>query len=223
VVLKTLFKKYRSVGVVGNTHSGKSSLVLELILNLKAKHKKLHIYLLGIEPNLHPYLTQQGMIIVHSIEDVLDLKIKNSIIYIDEFADLFHVQTSGHQLDRVKRFFNRIAHLNNYVIISSAQVNFWNKFICSLVKAHLVKAIDFNNLVRGTTLRRKIINIAENTSEYRLEVPINTYYIITDEEVVGKKTFPYNKDLDSKRDLPDLFCEADGDVKDAKKSEEKVK
>ena len=203
-MLKELFTKYRSVGIVGNPNTAKSSLVLNELISLK-EEIDIDIYILGSEGNLHEYLESKGIHILHSIDDILDMKIKDSIIYIDEFADLFDVKTSGKQISRIRRFFNRLAHQNNYVVISTAQTKFWNVFMCSLVKAYLVKEIEFDSLVNGTLLKRKIKNISENTSEYRLDIPIGTYYVVSDDKLTAKKTFDYNPDIDSKKSQKNPF------------------
>ena len=206
--LKELFKKYRSVGVVGNTNTAKSSLILSELIELKGD-TSVDIYVLGAETNLHKYLESKGINILHSVDDILDMKIKNSVLYIDEFGDIFNVQASSKQTDRIRRFFNRLAHQNNYVIVSTAQTKFWNVFMCSLVKAYLVKEIEFDSLVNGTLLKRKIKNISENTSEYRLDIPIGTYYVIRDDKLTEKKTFEYDENIDSKNEQVDIFQKAD--------------
>lgn len=217
--LINLFKKYRSIGVVGNPHTAKSSLVLGELINLK-KQINIEVYVLGSEVKLHKYLKSKGIQILYSSDDILDMKIKGAILYIDEFSDLYDTRMASKQTEKIKKFFNRIAHLDNYVIISSAEVNFWNKFMCSLVKAHLVKTIEYDNLVRGTHLQRKVKNISEGSSEYRLEIPINVYYIVTDEDLVRKKTFEYNVDIDSKKDLVNPFLKLETKVEN--KIEKKV-
>lgn len=206
-----LFRKYRSIGVVGNPHTAKSSLVLSHLVDIK-KEIDIPVYVLGTEKNLYEHLESKGINILHSTDDVLDMKIKDSVIYIDEFSDLFDVQMASKQTKKIKMFFNRIAHLNNYIVISSAEVNFWNKFMCSLVRAHFVKTIEYVNLVRGTHIRTKIMNIAENTSDYRLDIPINTYYVVTDDDVVEKLTFEYNSDLDSKKDKINPFLKLESSL-----------
>lgn len=203
-----LFQNYKSIGIVGSPNSAKSSLVLTELIDMKSKID-VDIYVLGAEPSLYDVLEFNNINILYSSDDVLDMKIKNSVIYIDEFASIFDVSSQSKQRDRIKRFFNRIEHLNNYVIVSSAEINFWNKFMCSIVKAHLVKRIEFNNLVRGTDLKRKIQNIAENTSDYRLDIKQNEYYIITDDNLVLKRTFKYNPSLDSKKNFINPFLNYD--------------
>ena len=206
-----LFQKYKSVGVVGNPNSAKSSLILSHLIDLKKKIK-VPVYVLGAEKELYPYLKENGINILYSTDDILDLKIIDSVLYIDEFSDIFDVQMQSKQTKRIKRFFNRIAHLNNYVVISSAEVNFWNKFMCSLVRAHLVKTIEYVNLVRGTHLQRKVKNISENCSDYRLDLPMNTYYVITDDNIVEKMTFDYDSNLDVKKDKINPFASVDLNV-----------
>ena len=206
-----LFKKYKSVGIVGNPNTAKSSLVLTHLLDLK-KHVDIPVYVLGAEKVLYEHLEENGINVLHSTDDVLDMKIEGSVIYIDEFADLFDVQMASKQTKKIKRFFNRIAHLNNYVVISSAEVNFWNKFMCSLVRAHLIKTIEYVNLVRGTHIRTKIMNIAENSSDYRLDIPVDTYYVVTDDNIVEKMRFGYDSDLDSKKDKINPFLKLESSV-----------
>jgi len=206
-----LFQKYKSVGVVGNQNSAKSSLILSQLIDLKKKIN-IPVYVLGAEKELYPYLKENGINILYSTDDILDLKITGSVLYVDEFSEIFDVQMQSKQTKRIKRFFNRIAHLNNYVVISSAEVNFWNKFMCSLVRAHLVKTIEYVNLVRGTHLQRKVKNISENCSDYRLDLPMNTYYVITDDNIVEKMTFDYDSNLDVKKDKINPFASVDLNV-----------
>jgi len=202
-ILIELFKSNRTIGVVGDIHTGKSMCVLSHLVNLK-KNFKTEVYVLGVETNLEEHLKKQGIKVLLSKDDVLDMKVKNSVIYIDEFGDLFSVQTRDKQLIKIKKFFNRLAHLNNYVIISTAVSGFWNKFMCSLVRCFIVKTIEFDNLVNGTTLKRKVLDLAYN-SEYRFEIPQNTYYVLNKNRLAKRFTFPYYPTLDSKKDLPSIF------------------
>lgn len=200
--LDSLFKKYRVIGVCGNQNSAKSLLSLFKLIELKRKYN-LNIYVFGVEGVLHNVLIKKGIKIIHNKEDILDLKIKNSIIYVDEFADFFSVQTKDKQLERVRRFFNRIHHLNNWFIISTAQAGFWNKFMNGIVNCYLVKEIEYDNLVNGTVLKRKIMGLP-STSDYRFECPKGTYYIIND-DITERCKFPYIKELDSKKHLTNPF------------------
>jgi len=214
MTIKELFEKRRIVGIVGNPDVGKTMLVLGKLIELREKYNT-PIYCYGVETELEKTLNKKGISFLRSKSDILDMKIKNSIIYIDEFADLFSVQTRDKEQEKIKRFFNRIAHLNNYVIISSAQQGFWNKFMCGVVNCFFVKKIEFSSLVNGTPLKIKVINL-EFTSDYRLDIPNNTYYIVDDDEIVKKETFEYLEFLDIKKDKPNIFLK-----KSEKKREKK--
>jgi len=204
LMIERLFKKHRSVGVLGNSNTAKSSVCLNELLKLKKKFK-IEIYVFGVERDLYEYLESKGIKILNSVDDILDMKIKEAVIYIDEFADIYDTNMASKQTNRIRRFFNRLYHLNNYVLISTSQSKFWNVFMCSMIKAYIVKEIDFDSLVRGTFLKRKIINISGNNSEYRLEAKKNEYYVVTNEDIVRKGNFGYNKELDSKKNLVNPF------------------
>lgn len=218
-MIEKLFKKSRTIGICGNTGVGKSHLALTEIIQLKKNYPKVDVYVFGVEKSLKPTLNKHGIIFLHNKEDLLDLKIKNSVIFCDEFNDLFSTRTQDKQLDRIKRFFNRIDHLNDYLIISSAQNGCWNKFMEGLIRNYLVKEIDFQSLVNGTTLKRKVLGI-ESNSDYRLEMAKNEYFIISD-DLTEKGTFTYLPDLDSKKENPDLFADKKDYGKYSKKDETK--
>jgi len=154
-------------------------------------------YVFGVEESLKDYLVEKEIIILENKEDLLDLKIKDAIIYIDEFADVYDVSLKSKQGERIRRFFNRLNHLNDWVLVSTAQEKFWNSFICGLIKDYVVKEIEYNSLVNGTDLKTKVKGIG-GYSDYRLECPNDTYYIVG-KDVTIKGTFEYNKNLDSKK------------------------
>jgi Ni2+-binding GTPase involved in maturation of urease and hydrogenase len=219
-MITKLFKKYNTIGIVGNTNSGKTQLALTELLNLKEKYE-IDVYVYGIDSSLHKILQKNKIKIIRNKEDILDLKIKNSVIYIDEFADIFDVTPRSKQGERIKRFFNRVFHLNDYILISTASQNFWNKFICGLIKSFIIKSIDFDSLVNGTTLKRKVMGL-ENTSDYRLDIPQNRYYALSN-ELTEKGSFKYNPSLDSKKDLKNPFAEKKVEKKGEKKLKKKEK
>ena len=216
-MLEELFRNNRTVGIVGNAGVGKSSLVLSELIKIKSSIN-IPTYVLGVEPSLQPYLEKKGIIILKSKEDILDLKIRDSLIYIDEFSDLYDTKTASRELDKIKRFFNRIDHLNDFLVVSSAVDGFYNKFMEGLIQAFAVKSVDFQILVNGTILKRKVMAIVENTSDYRLDIPKNTFYVVTSDELVKKMTFDYDRNLDSKKENVNPFLE-----KSENKNEKKVK
>ncbi len=223
-MLRRILKKHRSVGIVANQNEAKTSLALQELIDLREElnnkikildkqHKsnsnkvkllkEFEIYVFGVEESLHPYLKEKGLKILLNKEDILDLKVKHSIIYIDEISIFFNPHSRNRQIDKLKRFFNRIYHLDDYLVCSTAEAGYWNKTMEGLIKCWLVKKIDFENLVTRTKLLRKVKGI-ENKSEYRLDVRKDTYFIISD-DLTEKRSFVYNENLDSKKDAVDIF------------------
>lgn len=222
-----LLKKCRTLGLVGNANTAKTSLVLTLLIKLKKQIKNIPIYVYGVDINLHHYLESLGIIILRNREDILDLRIKDCIIYIDEFGDFFDSKVSSRQGDKLMRFFNRIYHLNDYLIVSTARQNFYNKIMEGVIKGFIVKSVDFDQLVRGTNLLRRVKGM-ETNSDYRLECKTSDFYVLG-ENLTEKYSFEYNVNLDSKKDNIDIFSmyeelesESESEIKSEEKSEDYV-
>ena len=200
-----LMKRNSLVGVCANRSQAKTSLILHLLITLKKQNKNIKIAVLGVNEELEPTMNKYGIMFLRSTMDVLDLRLRNTIIFIDEMALLFDPQSKNKQLDKLMRFFDRIEHLNCKLICATAREGYFNKFMCSRLTGFIVKQVEFEALVRGTWLRERIKAIATNNSDYRLECDKNEYYIITTEDPAVQYTFPYNYEIDTKKDNIDLF------------------
>ncbi len=196
-VLASLFQNNRVVGIVGDRNVGKSSLVLQDLLKMKQNYPDLPVFCIGVEASLHSFLESKGIFALYSTQDLLDLRIKNAVIFIDEFASLFSVQSRDKETEKVSRFFNRLAHMNCFVVLASAQNGFYNKFITGLINSYLVCKISFEALVNGTTLKRNVIAL-ETTSDFRLDLDIGEYYILND-AITKFKKFSYCPEVDAKK------------------------
>ncbi len=204
----------RVVGLVGSRHQAKTSLALNELINLSnltyvdkktGENIKIEKYVYGVSEILKPYLKSKGIKFIENKEDILDLSIRNCIIYLDEIADVFDVSSQSKQQKRFKRFINRLNHLNVWIFFSTAENKFWNSFVCGLVENYMVKGVEYLALVNGTELKTKVMGISIY-SDYRLVCPKNTYYIIG-KEITEKNTFEYNPNLDSKKDNFNPFKE----------------
>jgi hypothetical protein len=196
-VLSGLFFCNRVVGVVGNSNSAKSSLVLSSLLELKSEFPRMKVFVFGVESCLRVYLEKHGVEFLYSMEDILDLKLRDSVIYIDEVGDFFSTSSKDKQSDRFKRFVNRINHNNCWVVMSTAEVGWFNKFACSLINCFLVKQIELDSLVNNTWLKRLVKGLPRS-SEYRVELPKSEFYVLDFNSRVVKNSFGYNVNLDSK-------------------------
>ena len=217
-ILNELFEESRTVGLVGSRSTGKSLLVLSELLEIKKTNPNYSIYVMGAEKNLQNYLVKQGIKIIVDKNDILDLKLRDSIIFIDEFSDIFSTRSRTKELDKIERLFNRLSHLNSYIVFGSASYNFWNKGMVGLVKAFLSKKIEFNELTNGTDLKVRIMGL-ETTSDYRLDIDKNEFYALG-LGMTKKLTFKYNPKLDSKKDNIVLFSKKSSEENSTKVSEE---
>ena len=196
-MLSELFVRNRVIGVLGNPNTAKSSLVLSSILQLKADFPKISVYVFGVEASLKPYLESKGVKYLYSNEDILDLKLKDSVIYVDEVSDFFSTASRDKQTDRFKRFVNRIYHNNCFFVLSTAEVGYFNKFACSLINCFLVKEIEIDSLVNNTWVKRLVKGLPRS-SEYRVELAKKDFYVLDFNSLTKKCSFKYNASLDSK-------------------------
>lgn len=201
--LSELFKKHNIIGLVGNRNTAKSSLILSQLVELKHENPKVSVYVFGVEENLKNYLTSRGISWLYSKHDILDLKIRDSVIFIDEVGDFFSTASRDKESDKVKKFINRVAHLNDYVVLGTAEAGWFNKMACSLIDTFLVKKIDFDRLVNGTSLKNIVLGL-ETTSDYRLDIPNNEYFVISS-GLTEKRVFGYFPELDSKKNNVNPF------------------
>lgn len=207
-VLKNLLKSNRVVGICGNRGSGKSSLALIELIKLKEdmtkNNIKFPVYVFGVEESLKPYLKTKGIQFLYNKEDIWGLNIKNAVIYVDEIANFVSTQTRDKETDKFKRFIVRIAHQNCWFILSTAEVGFWNKLACNLINAFIVKEIELDALVNGTWLKRLVMGL-ERTSDYRVDMPKNTFYVLESNNLTAKCTFEYDKNVDAKANYINPF------------------
>ena len=219
-VLGSVFKSNRVVGVVGNSNSGKSSLVLSELIKLRENYD-VPVYVFGVESSLKPFLNSKGVKFLYNVEDILDLRLRDCVIFVDEVADFFSTRARDKQTQKFKRFVNRIVHNNCWFVPGTAETGFWNKFACSLVNVFFVKEIEFASLVNNTWLKRLVCGLPSN-SDYRVELPVNSFFVVGSEGLTERFSFDYVKELDAKVDNVNFFRKSDeksdrkGDVKDEK-------
>ena len=135
-----LFDKPKVIGICGDTNTGKSNLIYDLLEKLK-----------GYEFNLYSYglrndLKEQK---IYSIEE-LEV-IENAIIFADEYFTLFDLE------DRKKRklienSLRLINHNNNILILSGLPENF-KKFISAKLDIVFFKKCTIADFVNGSRLK----------------------------------------------------------------------
>lgn len=206
--LQELFRKHSIVGVCGCRGSAKTTTALIKLKQLRNDYPKLNIAVMGINHELHDQLDKLNIRIIKSKMDILDLRMRDTVIFIDEIALFFSSRNKNKEQDKLMRWFDRIEHLNCKLLLSTAREGYFNKFMCSRVNAFIVKQTDYDALVNGTWLKERVQAI-ESTSDYRLECPKDKFYLVTNTgELTTDHTVKYDASLDSKKNNNDLFADA---------------
>lgn len=203
-MLKEILKQHSIVGLAGSRNSAKTSLILVELLKIREQHPNVKIAVFGVNDTLQSFLNNHKIVVLQSKMDILDLRMQDTIIFIDEMAMFFDTATKSKQLDKLMRFFDRIEHQNCKIIIGTAREGYFNKFMCSRVTAFLVKQIEYDALTNGTWLKERVTAI-KSTSDYRLELNKSSYYLVTTDTITTKHTFPYVRAVDTKKDNCNLF------------------
>ena len=203
--LDQLLSKHSLVGVIGNRNQGKSMTIVSQLLQLRKKYPTLSIAVLGVEDSLLPLLENKNIHLLYSKMDILDLKMQNTVIFIDEFALMFDSQKRSKQQTKLMRFFDRIEHNNCKLVMGTAREGFFNKFMCSRLTAFIVKEVELDALVNGTWLQEKI-KALNSRSDYRFECPKDEFYVVTNKDELTQKHYvKYDVRLDTKKDNVPLF------------------
>lgn len=193
------------LGVCGNRSTGKTHTILSELINIKREYPKLPIYVFGINESLHGVLEANNIHILRNKTDILDLRLKDCLVFVDEIGLFFESKGSSKQGKKLMRFFDRIEHNNCKFIVGTAREGYFNKFMCSRVQTFLVKEIEYDALVQGTWLNDKVKGI-ESVSDYRMVCPKDTFYIVSNRcGLTSKHSSQYTEALDSKKDNIDLF------------------
>ena len=208
IQLDEILSKVSILGIAGNKSSGKSMLMWGQAIFLKEKYPGLDIYVLGAEQSLFPFLEKKGVTILRSKSELLDLRIKDAVIFVDEFACLFETKAASKQREKLEKFFDRVEHLNVKIVFGSAREGYFNKFLCSRLTVVLALEIEYESLVQGTWFRERAMNIVGNTSDYRLDCERGCVYLVsyTPDFSTKKFSFRYIKELDSKAGNKNLFA-----------------
>ncbi len=209
--IEQILEEHSCLGLIGNRGTAKTSLILTLFKGLRLKYPELKLACMGINEELEPTLEARNITILRSKMDILDLQMKDTIIFVDEFALFFDTQTKSKQLEKLMRFFDRIEHQNCKIIVGTAREGYFNKFMCSRINCFLVKQIEYESLVNGTWLKERVKAVKSN-SDYRLELQQKDFYIVANDIPTSKSSFKYQKEFDTKKDNKPFF----NDKKDEK-------
>lgn len=182
--------------VIGDAHTGKSNLLYHIIEELK-KSYKFKLYTYGLKSNL------DGANKIYSLDEVE--KIKDSVIFLDEFSDLFDLE-DRHNKIIAERTLRLLFHNNNIIILCGLPENY-KKFISAKVKVIFYKQCTFEDFINGSSVKKNVLKYhGANRGSSLIHLDMNECLIYDGEHYQNYK-IPYLSKRDSKRNNVSIFVE----------------
>lgn len=151
-ILEKITDKPKIVGLVGDINTGKSMLIYSLISGLNEFYD-CEIYAFGLRKKNFLGCPKE-------IKDTKKLeKIRNSIIFIDEFISLFDLEdrTKRREIENTLRL---IYHHNNILILCGTPENF-RKFVAGKLDMIIFKEVSFRDFINGSKTKRVFLNYSD--------------------------------------------------------------
>lgn len=139
----SLFDKPKLIGLIGNTNSGKSNLIYDIIETLGASHD-FNLITYGLK-------FKQGAEIF-SLEELE--QVKNSIVILDEVFSLFDLDNRAKK-KQVEQTLRLLHHNNNILILSILPEN-CKKFLASKLNAVIFKHCTIADFINGSAIKRVV-------------------------------------------------------------------
>ena len=195
-MIKSLFNKPFIAGVIGDTNSGKSNLLYHIIEELNNSYKfKLYTY--GLKSDI------EGANKIYSLDELE--KIKNSVIFLDEFYDLFDLE-DRHNKTIAERTLRLLFHNNNIIILCGLPENY-KKFISAKVKVIFYKQCTFEDFINGSSVKKNALKYhGEKRGSSILHMDKNETLIYDGNHYFDYK-IPYMESRDSKKNNVDIFVD----------------
>lgn len=151
-IYKTILKSGSVIALVGGTSSGKTNALYQFITSIKDSKVNKCTYFYHEEYN-NAFEDMQHVSCMEDLE-----RITNSIIFIDEFAELFKIEDRRF-LPLIKTMFAQIKHNNNKLVICGLP-DYFRKFIAAEVDEWVLFDISFNKIVNGSALKLFVQQLA---------------------------------------------------------------
>jgi len=192
--IKALFKKSFIGAVIGDAHTGKSNLLYHIIDTLKENYN-FKLYTFGLKSDLE---------VANKIYSLDELeKIKDSVIFLDEFYDLFDLE-DRHNKSIAERTMRLLFHNNNIIILCGLPENY-KKFISAKINVIFYKQCTFEDFINGSSVKKNILKYhGESRGSSILHLDKNEC-VIYDGKHYENYEVPYLESKDSKRNNVDIL------------------
>lgn len=205
--LKILFGDKRIVLMCGIKNCGKTNNIIALILDFRKTNTHTPIFLYGINEEVIRFI-QEKVCNIYKITSLKQMKsIKNGLIIVDEFQKL--KLNDRHNKDALDGVCDMIYHkdYNNKLLLCSPNLREVNSIIGSRVERWACKSINFDDLVRGSQLKRAVEEYAGGLKIMNDIVVPKNRVLILGEQIDTQIVLPYIKEADDKRFIEDIFSE----------------
>ena len=145
--INEVFKKPSVICICGGVHTGKSMLAGHIINTLQLT-KQFNLYIYGFRVNV------EGAQKVYSISELE--QIKNSLIVIDEFANLVNIDDKKNK-GKIERIIRLINHNNNILVLICIGENM-KKFLAGKVDQWFFKKVLIDDLINGSRAKKIVTN-----------------------------------------------------------------
>ena len=190
----SLFDKPKLIGIVGDPNSGKSNLLYWIIRELQIAHK-FNLYTYG----LRLYVKEERKI--YSVEQMET--IQNSIIIIDEFANLFDVDDRNKR-KQIENSLRLIFHNNNIILFCGLPENY-KKFLASKLNALIFKKSTLADFINGSRTKKVVHNCEMPEKGSAMFYIPHDLAVVYDGKHYYRVTVPYIKDVDTKLNNPPIL------------------
>lgn len=187
--MKELLDKPKIIGVIGDTNTGKSMLLYNILEEASENHTfKLYYY--GLRLNFYKVDSQR----VYSVAELED--IRNSLIIVDELSSLFDLDNR-----KIKRIIENtlrlINHNNNILILCGTPENF-KKFLSAKCNTFIYKKCTLADFINGSNVKNVLNAYKGNEKGSELLNLKVDECLVYDKGHYNKERVEYLKEYDSK-------------------------
>ena len=197
-MIKSLFQKPGIIGIVGNTDEAKSNLVYH-ILDTLSKEGSFKAAAYGLKfdfPNVKS---------IYSVEELE--QVKNSIIFLDEFYNLFDLNDRK-KTNLIEKILRLIYHNNNILVLIGTSDNF-KKYISARLDAIIYKKVTFAEMINGSRVKTILMNYEGNEKGSSVLDLEKNEALLFDGKHYSTMIIPYYENYDSKKANKEIFREYD--------------
>ena len=204
--LLNLFKTPKLIGSIGDADEGKSNMLYWIINTLQVSYN-FSMYSYGLRVSL-------GGQKIYSVEE-LEI-IHNSIIIIDEFANMFDIDDRKEK-KQIERTLRLIFHNNNVVLLCGLPENY-KKFIASKLDAMIFKKCALSDFINGSRVKKVAFNYeGQEQGAAVLNIPLDQA-IMYDGTHYTHVGIPLLSEYDTKANNPTILKEKRTEKRTEKRS-----